>query len=120
MKGPVGRWFVQLSLAAMGTWGLIHLISYGAVRVFGWPGWWWHVPYVMDSHGINGTGVVVGIIIFVVWATADLMWPQHLVAKVFSPDFLLANDCYVFDSIVGRGAIGPVGCLASLSRVGVG
>src|SRR5262249_10561875 len=43
MKGPVGRWFVQLSLAAVGTFGLILLVSYGAVQVFGWPGSWWHV-----------------------------------------------------------------------------
>jgi hypothetical protein len=83
MNGPVGRWFVQLALAAMGTWGLILLISYGAVKVFGWPGWWWHVPYVVDSDGINSTGMIVGVIIGVVWATTDLMWPQHLIAQVF-------------------------------------
>jgi hypothetical protein len=115
MKGPVGRWFVQLSLAAMGTFGLILLVSYGAVQVFGWPGSWWHVPYIVDSHGITSTGMIVGIIMGVVWATADLMWRQHLVVQVFRWTFFsLTLAMFSIPLWVGASFAGPVKSVAWL------
>lgn len=81
------------------------------------------MPYVVDSHGITGTGMIVGIISGVGWATADLMWRQHLVVQVFRwIFFLLTLAIFSIPLWVGVSFAKPlqIGCLASLSRVGVG